>query len=557
MIVCRVTRNHIKVVIGVTEGAHRADVDRILRLHHRGGGGCDNRARRRYVVHLELEARVRRIDAIAPGDCRILTRETTRELTVVRAACDRIEGTEGSRRGLIAELIGARVREGIRRRPDITRDNLAVSAQRILNREAARCRCCRRLEHDTSVLILIGSRVRKLDVVVNGIDCVIDFRSCREYGRNRCRHRRCHTTLVPAVEIIAVLRDRRRKCVGRISRETAEHARGRGTALCVEGDGAVISHIVIGNDRVLLRHDTGDLTEVRAGRRAVRRQLERRAADSGLIRIDAVKTIGRRRYGRRCLIDRLTCRDALCRAVFRTRNRIAVCIHVLEAQGMARSSECSIVCRSRGVRNREAVLIRLVCAEEGAERRHAACRNACARRSKVLLLCSRRGTNAGERIRKILARIHRLLRNTDVGARNALHNRELIASLNIDIARLALAVRIAVDIDYGSTGGLAARELQAAAVKINRTAAVGRGNVAAHIGAVLELKGSAEYVNCRTGGRGSRGSVLHRSLCSETHGSVADLEHRSRTAGRSLHNQLLNRVLTRAGLGKERRTRRA
>ena len=394
--------------------------------------------------------------------------------------------------------------------------------------------------------------------MVNGIDCVIDFRSCREYRRNRCHHRRRYTALVPAVEVVAVLRDRRRKCVGRITRETAEHTRGRGATLCVEGDGAVISHIVIGNDRILLRHDTGDLTEVRAGRRAVRRELERRTADSSLIRIDAIKTIGRRGHGRRPLINRLSCRNALCRAVFRTRNRIAVCIHVLEAQGIARSAECRIVCRRRGVRNGETVLIRLVCAEEGAERRHAACRHACARFRKVLLLCSRRGTNAGERIRKILARIHRLLRNTDVGARNALHNRELIGSLNIDIARLALAVRIAVDIDYGSAGGLAARELQAAAVKINRTAAVGRGNVAAHIGAVLELEGSvAEYVDCRTGGRGSRGSVLHRSLCSETHGSVADLEHRSRTAGRSLHNQLLNRVLTRAGLGKERRTRRA
>ena len=297
------------------------------------------------------------------------------------------------------------------------------------------------------------------------------------------------------MEVIAVLRDRRRKCVGRIARETAEHARGRGSALCVEGDGAVISHIVIGNHRVLLRHDTGDLTEVRAGRRAVRGQFERRTADRGLIRVNTGKTIGRRRYGRCRFVDRLTCRDALCRAVFRARDRIAVCIHILEAQGVSSSAECRIVCRRCGVPNREAVLIRLVCGEEGAERRHAACRNARARFRKVLLLCSRRRTHAGEGIRKILARIHRLFRNTDVGARNALHNRELIGSLNIDIARLAFTVRVAGNVDHGSTGGLAARELQCTGFKVDCTAAVGLGNVAANTGAVLQLKRSAFNVN--------------------------------------------------------------
>ena len=229
--------------------------------------------------------------------------------------------------------------------------------------------------------------------MVNGIDCVIDFRSCREYRRNRCHHRRRYTALVPAVEVVAVLRDRRRKCVGRITRETAEHTRGRGATLCVEGDGAVISHIVIGNDRVLLRHDTGDLTEGATGCRAVRREFERRAADSSLIRINVIKTIGGRRHGRRPLINRISCRKVLSRAVFRTRNRIAVCIHVLEAQGVARSSECSIVCRGRGVRNREAVLIRLVRAEEGAERSHIARRYTCARCRKVLLLCRSRGAH--------------------------------------------------------------------------------------------------------------------------------------------------------------------
>ena len=229
--------------------------------------------------------------------------------------------------------------------------------------------------------------------MVNGIDCVIDFRSCREYRRNRCHHRRRYTALVPAVEVVAVLRDRRRKCVGRITRETAEHTRGRGATLCVEGDGAVISHIVIGNDRVLLRHDTGDLTEVRAGRRAVRGQLKRRAADRGLIRVNTGKTIGRRRYGRCRFVDRLSCRNALCRAVFRTRNRIAVCIDVLEGKGIACSAKCRIVCRGRGVRNREAVLIRLVRAEEGAERSHIARRYTCARCRKVLLLCRSRGAH--------------------------------------------------------------------------------------------------------------------------------------------------------------------
>ena len=344
------------------------------------------------MVHLELEARVRRVHTIAPSDSPILTRRFTAKPTV-GSSCSRIKSTEGCRSGLVAELISARVHKGVCRSPDVARDNLFIQIQRSLYRKPARCRCRRRLEGDASVLVLIGSRVCKLDVVVNGVNCVVDFRSCREYGRNRCRHRRHYTTLVPAVEVIAVLRDRRRKCVGRIARETAEHARGRGSALCIEGDGAVISHIVIGNHRVLLRHDTGDLTEVRAGCRAVRRELERRAADSSLIRINSGKTIGGRGHGRRPLINRISCRKVLSRAVLRTRNRIAVCIHVLEAQGVARSSECSIVCRGRGVRNREAVLIRLIRAEEGAERSHIARRYACARCRKVLLLCRSRGAH--------------------------------------------------------------------------------------------------------------------------------------------------------------------
>ena len=112
LIVCQVARNHVVVVIGVTEGAHRADVNRILRLHHRSGGGCDNRARRRYMVHLELEARVRRIDAIAPGDSPILTRRFTAKPTV-GSSCSRIESTEGCRSGLVAELISARIHKGV------------------------------------------------------------------------------------------------------------------------------------------------------------------------------------------------------------------------------------------------------------------------------------------------------------------------------------------------------------------------------------------------------------------------------------------------------------
>ena len=518
-VVCRVTRNHIVVVIGVTEGAHRADADRILRLHHRGGGGRNNRARRGNMVHLELEARVRRVHAIAPGDCRILTREATRELTVVRAACDRIKGTEGCRSGLIAELIGARVREGIHRSPDITRNNLEVTAQRILNREAACCRCGSRLEHDASVLVLIGSRVSKLDVMVDAVNCIIDFRGCREGRRNRNRGHRSRTSLVPTVEIVAVLRDRRCKCVGRIARKAAERCRGRSTALCIEGDGAVISYIMIGNDRILLRHDTGDLTEVRAGRRAVRRELERCAADRGLIRVNAGKTIRRRRYGRCRLVNRFSCRDALCRAVFRARDRITVCIHILEAQGVARSSERRIVCRRCGVSNREAVLIRLVCGEEGAERRHAACHNAGARFRKVLLLCSRRRTHTGEGIRKILVRVHTLLRNTDARTRNALHYRNLLIYCDKDIARLALTVRVAVDIDHGSAGGLATSKFQFAGLKVDCAAAVGLGNVAAHIGAVLQLKRSALNVNCRAGRFNIDFRILYRCLITEAQGT--------------------------------------
>ena len=152
---------------------------------------------------------MRGINAVAPGNTRILSREASRKVSVRRAAGHIVKGTKRRRRSLIAELIGRRVHKGIHRRPDIARNHLAVAKQRVFHREAAcrRGRCS--LEHNTSIVILIGSCIRKLDAVIHRIHCIVSLRCRRECRGNRHCNRRTHASLVPAEEVITVLCDRR------------------------------------------------------------------------------------------------------------------------------------------------------------------------------------------------------------------------------------------------------------------------------------------------------------------------------------------------------------
>ena len=466
--VCRIAVIHRQVIIAVANCIDCMCHNRQLRLHHRGRRRCDRRAGSGLMIDFQLEARMRRIHTIAPGNRRILTRETTCEVAVGCRTGHIVKGTERRRRGLIAKLIGRRIRKGIRRCPDITRDHLAVTGQRILDRVCRRNR--RGLEDNATVTVLIGRCVAELDAVVDRINRIVNLRRRREGRRNRHRgSNRAHTALIPAEEIIAILDNSRRYCVGRIAGETAEWRRCRRAALCIESNRAVLPHILVSHNNVLLRHETGDFTKIRARRRIVQRKFSSSAGSNHLIRLDTREFIRCRGNCRLRFIDSFTCRKIFDCTVLSARHCIALCILVLECNRVTGSAKRRIVCSRLRLYNRCAIGLVLIRFEEVTERSHTSCAYTATEFGEVLFLRCGRCPCTCERTGKIVARSDSQFRDADARTCYTLHHGNLLIGSDKHITLIAVCILVSANRNDRAAALFATRKDKVTAGKVDCT----------------------------------------------------------------------------------------